>query len=87
MDIEEARRIYMHLDPAKQFISGIDTDFFFNFAYVVLSELDKKDKIINAMARELYKSTGSCLYEGVEPNYKDIIDYFTKKVEKDENNN
>lgn len=48
---------------------------------VLLNELDKKDKIINEMAKWIEKHTGYAIDETLYKESKEyIIDYFTKKV-------
>lgn len=67
MDIEKAKNILNHylemeeFDSAGDFLIAIET---------VLSELEKKEAIINEMAKTINKEY-----------YKDIIENFTKKVE------
>lgn len=70
MDIEECKETYEMLKKGKQFVANVDKDFFLKFAETVLSELEKKDKVINEMAKTINKEY-----------YKDIIENFTKKVE------
>lgn len=67
MNIEEAKDILNHylemeeFDDAGDFLIAID---------VILSELEKKEAIINEMAKTINKEY-----------YKDIIENYTKKVE------
>ena len=69
MDIKEAKNILNHylemekFDSAGDFLIAID---------VVLSELEKKEAIINEMAKTINKEY-----------YKDIIENYKKKVEKE----
>ena len=51
MTDKEAIEIYKDLKRYKQIIGNIDTDFFFEFAETVLNLLEKKNKIINEMAK------------------------------------
>lgn len=62
---------------------------------IVLSELEKKDKIINEMAKEITEWTGTCPYDKYD--WQDVdcekvceddmkqcwIEYFTNKVERE----
>lgn len=50
---------------------------------VVLSELDKKDKIINLMGEMLVKDHEWFYSEFDNYTKQDFIDYFTNKVEED----
>ena len=50
MDVKEAIETYKNIKEYKSLYAIIDTDFFLNFAETVLSELAKKDKIIDEMA-------------------------------------
>lgn len=47
MNEEELKEMYKGLKRNKKIIGSIDTDFFFEFAEIVLNLLEKKDKIIN----------------------------------------
>ena len=83
MDIEKAKEI------CKAYINAIDTfgtiDYkCINNLYepieVVLSELEKKDKVINEMAKQLVEAHGWFYSEFDNFTEKDWIDYFRKKV-------
>ena len=53
MDIEECKETYKMLKKGKQFVANVDKDFFLKFAETVLSELEKKEAIINEMAKDI----------------------------------
>ena len=55
MDIEECKETYEMLKKSKQFVANVDKDFFLKFAETVLSELEKKEAIINEMVKQLAK--------------------------------
>ena len=50
---------------------------------IILSELDKKDKIINLMAERLAEDTEWFYSEFDNYTKQDFIEYFTNKVEED----
>ena len=84
MDIEKAKEI------CKAYINAIDTFGTINYKCinnlyepieVVLSELEKKEAIINLMAKQLVEAHGWFYSEFDNFTEKDWIDYFTKKVE------
>ena len=83
MDIKEAKQYYLELKPCKKLIEAIDTDFFFNFAETVLSELDKKDKIIDKMAKEMFYENNRNVELQQFDNYEQIKEYFTNLVERE----
>ena len=77
MDIEEAKDILIELstyDYVK--LENGDTAI-----ETVLSELEKKEAIINLMAKQLVEAHGWFYSEFDNFTEKDWIDYFTKKVE------
>ena len=77
MDIEEAKDILIELstyDYVK--LENGDTAI-----ETVLSELEKKEAIINEMAKELVEAHGWFYSEFDNFTEKNWIDYFTKKVE------
>lgn len=100
MDIEIAKEILKGID-IKFFLNGmteqsnyiVDKADEINIAIdTVLSELEKKDRIIELMAKEIEFRTGNCPYgtynydldckKRCNNNYKECwIKYFTKKVE------
>ena len=86
MDIEQCKDTYEMLKKGKQFIANIDKDFFLIFAETVLSELEKKDKVINEMAEQL---AGLAIFdiEKDEPlvlgDKEEVKQYFTNKVERE----
>ena len=86
MDIKQCKEIYEMLKKGKQFIANIDKDFFLSFAETVLAELEKKDKVINEMAKEIFECNEYIDNEfGRELNFKtkeQVIEYFTNKVER-----
>lgn len=49
--------------------------------YTILNELEKKEAIINEMAKQLVEAHGWFYSEFDNFTEKDWIDYFTKKVE------
>ena len=84
MDIEKAKEI------CKAYINAIDTFGTINYKCInnlyepieaVLSELEKKEAIINLMAKQLVEAHGWFYSEFDNFTEKDWIDYFTKKVE------
>ena len=97
MDIEQCKKTYEMLKKGKQFIANIDKDFFLSFAETVLSELEKKEAIINEMAEYIDKITFvdekedyGCdfqLLTNVMCNHNNckecIKEYFTNKVERE----
>lgn len=62
----------MHLEQLEQLQNDIET---------VLSELEKKEAIINEMAKQLVEAHGWFYSEFDNFTEKNWIDYFTKKVE------
>lgn len=81
MDIEECKETYEMLKKGNQFVANVDKDFFLKFAETVLSELEKKEAIINEMAKQLVEAHGWFYSEFDNFTEKNWIDYFTKKVE------
>ena len=87
MDIEECKETYEMLKKSKQFVANVDKDFFLKFAETVLSELEKKDKVINEMAKHIHLSgdyeclNKECEDDGNKDCEECIKEYFYKKVE------
>ena len=74
MDIQECKENFEELKKNNFIIESIDKDFFLKFGETILSELDKKDTIIDLMAEQLTTPVH---------NKNWVIDYFTNKVEED----
>lgn len=82
MDIEDVRKIASE-EMTKAIMNNIDSSLIFSYVKGLEEKLDKKDKIINAMAVFIDRNG---IYMGMKCR-DDVINYFTKKVEKDENTN
>ena len=80
MDIEECKETYEMLKKGKQFVANVDKDFFLKFAETVLSELEKKEAIINEMANKLVEAHSWFYSEFDNFSKEDFIKYFTNKV-------
>lgn len=91
MDIEKAKKILkccMNDDCTKcEYADVFDCVKEHNEAIeIVLSELEKKETIINKMAELIYKHINSFYYYevGIDHNNKDdVIEFFRKEVEKE----
>ena len=80
MDIEECKESYKVLKRNKQVVANIDKDFFLKFAETVLSELEKKEAIINEIANKLVEAHSWFYSEFDNFSKEDFIKYFTNKV-------
>ena len=83
MDIEEALYEFGEEYEASEHW-GSDIIISLECAEAVLNELDKKDKIINEIAEMLVKDHEWFYSEFDNYTKQDFIDYFTKKVTKED---
>ena len=75
MDIEECKESYKVLKRNKQVVANIDKDFFLKFAETVLSELEKKDKIIDLIVED-FQNDG--YLKGM--SREEILDYYQERL-------
>lgn len=93
MDVKEAIERYEYIKNLGAIFGNVDKDFFLDFAETILSELEKKDEIINLMAKyiagldideDICKNIDCDNNTNAETGEIDcnncVIDYFTKKV-------
>ena len=78
LTIEEAKHILVN-DHKQRYVDDLLEESW----KIVLSELEKKEAIINLMAKKLVEAHGWFYSEFDNFTEKDWIDYFTKKVEKE----
>ena len=72
MDIELAKKLANELNWSYFDMSEVSSKEYIKAIETVLSELEKKEAVINEMAKTINKEY-----------YKDIIENYTKKVEKE----
>lgn len=86
MDIEDLRKIASE-EITKTIKDNIDSALIFSYINNLEKELEKKDKIIDAMAETFSGISKGKVTIEEDTEKEQIIKYFTKKVEENENNN